>query len=1047
MEDMLQKENTSLDKNNKTEMTSLAESYEKIENIVLKRYLQTLSNRKLVAPPKELDEKDFKENIMLFKITEMVYEKDEYSLYKLATVFNSVSHINCSVFIILDSNKRRTDFYMGVRVNEDKVTKSVCVALKDSLRGQFPGVKTKILDLDEQNCIIEKIKNPENSSKISAVSCVANIKDEDFNDNKNFIQGLEKLALSAQGKEYTAIIIADSVDNEEINIVRNEYESIYSALYPLSNQQISHGTNYSQTNTTNVTLGETYSVSKKNTLSKALGVISGVAGSVAGIALTATGAGSSVGVPLIAVSMGTGAAAAFNDETTTEAQSKSISNSRAEQSGTTQNINLNVQNKKILNVLSKLDKHMERLDEFESIGSWNCCAYFLSRLPSVSEQVAANYRAIMCGENTAIEASAINSWQTKGAETPEYKRHRDLITYISHFKHPIFEVDTIDKISIELDASTLVSSNELAIHMGLPRHSVCGFPVIEHADFAKEIYTYDNIQEQDNKENIEIGNIFNMGDITRTPVFLNKESFCAHTFITGSTGSGKSNTVYQLLNQLNTNFMVIEPAKGEYKHVFGNRSDVEVYGTNKKLSKLLRINPFSFPDEIHIYEHIDRLVEIFNACWPMYAAMPAVLKDSIISAYEKCGWDLVESECFATPTLYPSFADVCTCINDAINNSAYSADTKGDYIGSLVTRLNSLTNGINSLVFSPDELSNEVLFDRKVIVDLSRVGSLETKSLIMGILIMKLNEHRISTVKGTNQRLQHITVLEEAHNILKRTSTEQSQDSSNLAGKSVEMISNSIAEMRTYGEGFIIADQSPSSVDISAIKNTNTKIIMRLPEESDRRVAGKSAGLKDEQLDELSKLPTGVAIVYQNNFVEPVICKINRFENDEEQYHYNIVEEKENNSKDVASDLLKFLLSRGNFADINLDRIKKNLSKAILLSSTKLSIQSLIEEFEKNGVLSIWDTDNFAELSAIITQIVFGSNKVSQTIDNCDTLDKINDKLYSELKKKIIVENVSNSNIIDAFQCFMKSYAVENNDVSIYAYWRNDVKEKGGNIL
>ena len=32
-------------------------------------------------------------------------------------------------------------------------------------------------------------------------------------------------------------------------------------------------------------------------------------------------------------------------------------------------------------------------------------------------------------------------------------------------------------------------------------------------------------------------------------VYLSKESLASHTFITGSTGSGKSNTVYQLLNE------------------------------------------------------------------------------------------------------------------------------------------------------------------------------------------------------------------------------------------------------------------------------------------------------------------------------------------------------------------------------------------------------------------------------------------------------------------------------------------------------------------
>ena len=99
-----------------------------------------------------------------------------------------------------------------------------------------------------------------------------------------------------------------------------------------------------------------------------------------------------------------------------------------------------------------------------------------------------------------------------------------------------------------------------------------------------------------------------------------------------------------------------------------------------------------------------------------------------------------------------------------------------------------------------------------------------------------------------NAELKHITVLEEAHNLLKRTSTEQMSESANLLGKSVEMLANAIAEMRTYGEGFIIADQAPGLMDLSVIRNTNTKIIMRLPDFSDRELVGKSANLNDDRL-------------------------------------------------------------------------------------------------------------------------------------------------------------------------------------------------------
>src|SRR5699024_10126467 len=146
--------------------------------------------------------------------------------------------------------------------------------------------------------------------------------------------------------------------------------------------------------------------------------------------------------------------------------------------------------------------------------------------------------------------------------------------------------------------------------------------------------------------------------------------------------------------------------------------------------------------------------------------------------------------------IYPNFLDVVDNIFTIMNESQYSADSKSDYIGALSTRLKSLTNGINGMIFVSDDLTDEELFDSNVVVDLSRVGSSETKALIMGLLIMKLQEYRMDTTSIMNEPLKHVTVLEEAHNILKRTSIDQSQEGANLLGKSVEMLANAIAEMR-----------------------------------------------------------------------------------------------------------------------------------------------------------------------------------------------------------------------------------------------------------
>lgn len=424
--------------------------------------------------------------------------------------------------------------------------------------------------------------------------------------------------------------------------------------------------------------------------------------------------------------------------------------------------------------------------------------------------------------------------------------------------------------------SALVSGKELPLFLGLPQRSVPGLVVDYIASFGRDIYCPD---ERPGEIKIPIGRVLHKGVTQHTRVELALEMLRSHCFVTGSTGSGKSNTTYCLLEQLlshQIHFLVVEPAKGEYKLQFGKLPGINIFWTNPGQYRMLRLNPFTFPDGIHVLEHLDRLIEIFNACWPLYSAMPAILKDAVERSYVACGWDLVSSQRFDNGgPAYPDFGVLTQQLVLTIQESSYSAQSKGDYTGALVTRVSALTKGLMGQVFCGGyEISDEVLFDQNTIVDLSRVGAAETKSLLMGILVMKLNEHRMANATTENAALRHVTVLEEAHNLLKRCGSAQSQDSANVQGKSVEMISSSIAEMRTYGEGFLIVDQSPSAVDISAIKNTNTKIVMRLPEQSDFEAIGHSFALQDDQIREISRLGRGQAIISQQGWLEPVLTMV-----------------------------------------------------------------------------------------------------------------------------------------------------------------------------
>ncbi len=633
--------------------------------------------------------------------------------------------------------------------------------------------------------------------------------------------------------------------------------------------------------------------------------------------------------------------------------------------GKSEGITQTFTNYNIKHALELLENQMKRFEQSTALGMWDFAAYVLSEDQSVANNVAHTYLALTQGEESYMSKSAFNTW--RGDAENERETTSVIATYVKQLRHPLMCLNPYllegEHSFIEyppvVTPTTCLSGKELAYSLNFPQKSVAGLPILECAEFGRNIVKYDLYD--DNDRSFKLGNVFHMNHIEKNTVDLSLESLKSHTFITGSTGSGKSNTVYHILEKVKeagSHFMVIEPAKGEYKRIFNEKDDVTVYGTNPYLCRLLRINPFGFPDKIHVLEHLDRLVEIFNVCWPMYAAMPAVLKSAIEKSYKDCGWDLVSSKNKYSDKIFPNFEDVARNIKGIIESSEYDSENKGAYKGSLLTRLQALTTGINGLLFSTDDIPDNLLFDEDVIIDLSRVGSSETKSLIMGILVMKLQEHRMSQNIPMNSKLRHITVLEEAHNILRRTSTTQSQEGANLLGKSVEMLANSIAEMRTYGEGFIIADQAPGLMDMSVIRNTNTKIIMKLPDQSDRELVGKAANLNDDQIKEVAKLPCGVAAIYQNEWIQPVLCKIDRFESDETEYPFDpsINDMIINNDKDVSGSLLKQIMDselfrRGDKTD--LIELKDIVIKSRLQSVVKVDLIEYINSGVDDGLQAL----------------------------------------------------------------------------------------------
>ena len=1027
-----------------------------VDDVVLKSYLKRLDSMDIASMP-EAEGVDY--SIVLFKINRMVYEEDEFATEKFISAISSMSFADCSVFLVIDGYRDKTDFYMGVKNNDSKrTTVSVADTFKSSLVGQFPGIDIEdcsIIDRGKNSSLQEQVlRRISNASSLSSYVGIPAFKDEDGKyDNKNYVQGTEKLAQAMQGKRYTAIILASNLTTDVVTEIRNGYETIYSQLSPMSTQQLAYSTNESLANAINrskgvtqgktktQTIGESHtngtssshsksdSETKKSKIAVGSSVLGGFLAAV-GTGLRITGAGAAIGLPLMAAG---GAMSAFGaagksktsgttdtygtSQSDTENRSMSDAESHSETFtdslgktatiGSSKNYTLTIHNKHIEELMKRIDQELERISMSESTGLWSVASYFFSYDNDFASAESAStiFKSIMQGEESGVETSAINSWIDNS------QKMKMLTSSVCHLSHPVFWNNlTVNGENIKVENSSLLSSKELAMLLSLPHKSVPGFPVVEHVSLAKEVIRNN---ESLMKREVSLGCIFDLGKAyTENRVKLDVKSLTQHVFVTGSTGCGKSETIYKLINetrQVGTKFLVIEPAKGEYKNVFG---DVNVFGTNPLIMPLLRINPFSFPAGVHVLEHIDRLTEIFNVCWPMYSAMPAVLKKAMLDAYESCGWDLRLSvnRLSQGEDVYPSFLDLFLSLEKVITESAYSEEVKSNYSGALLTRVESLTNGLNGEIFSVNELSNMVLFDENCIIDLSRVGSQETKSLIMGILIMRLSEYRMTGANTPNSALKHLTVLEEAHNILKRVSTEQSQEGSNMAGKSVEMITNAIAEMRTYGEGFVIVDQSPTSVDKAAIKNTNTKIVMRLPDEDDRKVSGKAAGMNDKQIDEIAKLPTGVAVVYQNDWVSPVLCKIDRMENSRVIFNEQKDSILELNSENDINYIIEFLLAgqtENTQKAFDIIQIEKSVRAFNMPSKVRMALLDTIEEYKKNNHISLWNSVSIYDLSSLLTDLLGIRKEFEKCVRQYCQSKELNKKLTDLVKTRVPLDYVS----------------------------------------
>lgn len=1004
-------------------------------------------------------------DVRIFRVERLVQENKQSVLESTTAAYTALGAAGYTVFLFLKSDGKETILYIGTRGEPGKMLgQNSGDLLQETFKGHFPGSKLSPLKGTDVDALLDELSADNTYKTVTAVSSVPGLSTED---QTHFMQGLERFIDAAESRTYEGLILAEPVSMLALNTVRTGYEQVATQLSALSNRQYSYGiqdsdainlsiseglshslgeslgltetTGTSESTTTSSTQTHTTSTSKTSPNKKdrvmgigamaigacfgPIGVIAG--GQVASMFQTTDTVGTSDSTSTSESNSHSINQSTATSTTTTETDTHSTTNTKGltQTHGSTQQVSFETADKSILSMLEKVDHHLNRINEAKSHGGWLSTAYFVSDSTASSEALSSIFLGLTRGTQSSMEDFALTTWAGKKANA--------ITQWLGQLMHPRLDPSFVGNVSIPyLTPATLVSSKEMALQLSLPRRSTSTVVVQETAAFGRKVQMLNTEVANTNSRTISLGQVRHLWTDLPQTVELDLDQLTSHTLITGSTGSGKSNTVYALLNQAirqDIPFLVIEPAKGEYKHVFGNRLDVRVLGTNDRFTELLKINPFSFPEQTHVLEHVDRLIEVFNVCWPMYAAMPAILKDAVLRSYEACGWDLSDSTSTLGTSLFPTFADLLMQLESVIAQSAYSDEMKSNYTGALVTRVRSMVNGLNGQIFAADEISNVDLFDSNVIIDLSRVGSQETKSLLMGLLIIRLGEYRAEQML-MNQPLKHITVLEEAHNILRANPSMSGTEGSSVAEKSVEMLSNAIAEMRTYGEGFIIADQSPSAVHISAIRNTNTKILMRLPDEADRLLAGKSAALTDEQVDEMARLPRGVAVVYQNEWIEAVLCKVSRCPGQDRLYRYERASTKAMNEMTFRFNLLIHLLSGYNQVPsvANEEQLAEELYRSNLPTEMKIRLRNYLH----SGLTEM----QFSDFASLLPHLLDCKNKLDSAVCRANSIEQIHSNIQSLVFEKF--HAASQEQIVMFIQPLLRSL-VPNGELytKLYSEW------------
>jgi hypothetical protein len=508
---------------------------------------------------------------------------------------------------------------------------------------------------------------------------------------------------------------------------------------------------------------------------------------------------------------------------------------------------------------------LSSLGEGMAAGSWRTGVYLLGDGESYP-RLATVWRSVFSGERSLPEPVRVFDWPGADALAQQWAMPDATgLPGPGHFRRPF-------------EFQSLLTTGQLASYVQLPETETPGFSV----DLAPRFDTVPSSSAS--APGISIGRVLDRGRETGGMYRTSLTSLTRHVFVAGTTGAGKTNTIFSMLTEADAAgvpFLVIEPAKKEYRAlithpVLGPR--IRVFTAGQASVAPLVLNPFEVPPRTAVSEHLDLIRAAFGAAFGMWTPLPQILERCLHEVYTDRGWDLrtnLNSRLMpgADPAdAFPTLADLVAKAAEVVPTLGYDDKVASDLRAALTTRLQSLqAGGKGAMLDVARSLPDAELFGHPTVIELEAMGDDGDKAFVTALLLIRLAEYRRAT--GQADRLVHLLVIEEAHRLLGRGAPKQAEEA-DPRGQAVETFANLLSEIRAYGQGVIIADQVPVRLAPDVVKNTTLKIAHRLVSADDRLAMGGAMSMQEPQTQALTTLGIGEAAVFGAADDSPLLVRV-----------------------------------------------------------------------------------------------------------------------------------------------------------------------------